>query len=161
MSGKTWLGEVGMRNRRPTALWGMCQDPWSGEHGPSPGNLAPHGRLAFSSPPHGSAQGTGTDGHMHPSRVLAPHALPGRGLAGSQLCTSPPPQPSSSFPTGSFKLRTLPPLQICSPSPFPAPGQPRVPSPTTAGAEDNPRIAASHPSPKPFQTSLPPRGGGG
>lgn len=115
-SGKTWPGEVGMRNRRPTALWGTCQDPQSGEHGPGPGSLTPHGRLAFSSPPFGSAQCMRTDGYMHPPRVLVPHALPGSGLAGAQLCTSPPPQPPSALPIGFFKLRTLPPLPVCSPS---------------------------------------------
>lgn len=65
-NGKTWPGGSGDEEPETNSSVGTCQDPWSGEHGPGPGNLVPHGRLTLSSPPLGSAQCTRTDGYTHP-----------------------------------------------------------------------------------------------
>jgi len=144
-----------MRNGRPAAPQGMCQDPQGGERGPV---LEPWPRRGGWLP---AALCMACPSLLGLTDVCIPLGcwplIPCPAWQRGPACApSPPAQPPPSLPAGSFCLRSLPPLPIFSPSPFPAPGHLWVPSPATAGPEDSPPTAASPPSPSPSSHLLHP-----
>lgn len=124
---------------------------------PSPCAPAPSGRLAPSSSPHGFPNLLRFMEACIPQGCwpLMPFSACSR-LVGLCCVLSPSPQPPLLLPTSSFHLKGLPPLPICSPSPFPVPGHPWVPSPAMAGAEEGPPHGCLPSLPKYFELPPPP-----